>query len=69
VSGTDAEAMSGGLVFAGFEGAGPASDLCGVVRIVNTSLCDPEAEEELIDLGKPAEQSQKPSSVYTFLIR
>jgi len=29
----------------------------------------PETEEELIDLGKPAEQSQKPSSVYTFLIR
>jgi len=26
VSGTDAEAMSGGLVFAGFDAAGPASD-------------------------------------------
>jgi hypothetical protein len=29
------EAMSGGLAFAGFEGAGLASDLFGVVRIVN----------------------------------
>ena len=35
VSGTDAEAMSGGLAFAGFEGTGSASDLFRVVRIVN----------------------------------
>ena len=55
VSGTDAEAMSGGLAFAGFEGAGSASDLFGVVRIVTTFLCKilhPEAEEEFIDLAK-----------------
>src|ERR1035441_7035822 len=36
VSGTDAEAMSGGLAFGGFEGAGSVSGLIGVVRIVNT---------------------------------
>ncbi len=35
MSGTDAEAMSGGLAFASFEGAGSASDLFGVVCIVN----------------------------------
>jgi len=29
----------------------------------------PETEKELIDPGKFAEQSQKPSSVYTFLVR
>ena len=35
VSGTDEKAMSCGFVVAGFEGTGSASDLFGVVRIVN----------------------------------
>jgi hypothetical protein len=34
VSGTDAEAMSGGFVVAGFAGADLASDLSGVVGMV-----------------------------------
>jgi hypothetical protein len=34
VSGTDAEAMSGGEAFVGFEGVDSASDLFGGVRIV-----------------------------------
>src|ERR1035441_6772293 len=51
-SGTDAEAMSGGLALAGFEGAGSAADLSGAdgiavthshlfrrPRIVRSSLC------------------------------
>jgi environmental stress-induced protein Ves len=35
VSGIDAEGMPAGLVCAGFEATGSASDLFGVVRIVN----------------------------------
>jgi hypothetical protein len=45
--------MSGGLAFAGFEGAGSASDLSGAVRIVISFLSKflrPEAGEELIGL-------------------
>jgi cation transport ATPase len=38
VSGTDAEAMSGGFVFAGVAGAGLASDLSGVVGTVVKTL-------------------------------
>jgi hypothetical protein len=64
--------MSGGLVFAGFESAASASELFGVIRIATTFLdkvLHPETEEELLDMGKLAEQSQKLPSVYTFLIR
>jgi hypothetical protein len=35
VSRTDADAISGGFAYAGFDGTGSASDLFGVIRIVN----------------------------------
>jgi hypothetical protein len=44
VSGIDAEAMSGGLAVAAFEGAGSASDLCLTSRVFKAFATEQQKE-------------------------